>query len=152
MRNFIFILSALLIIACGGGSEQDSASTTPAAEPKKDKISAKVMVEGGGVYKMYCIACHMEDGNGVAGLNPPLIDTKYVLGDKERLITIVLNGLNGPIEVKGETYNAVMNPHNFLSDEQIANVLTYVRNSFGNKASQVTVEEVAKVRAANEGT
>jgi mono/diheme cytochrome c family protein len=82
-------------------------------------------------------------------MNPPLIDTEYVLGDKERLIKIVLNGLSEPIEIKGEFYQNVMAPHAFLSDQQIADVLTFVRKSWGNDASPVTVSEVAEVRAKN---
>ncbi|MEL7342641.1 MAG: cytochrome c, partial [Bacteroidota bacterium] len=85
------------------------------------------------------------------GLNPPLVDTKYVLGDKEQLILIALNGYNGEeIEVKGEIYSGIMTPHNFLSDAELANVLTFVRNAWGNQASEVTPEEVAAVRAKND--
>jgi mono/diheme cytochrome c family protein len=64
---------------------------------------------------------------------------------------VILNGLNGEIEINGEIYNNVMASHSFLSDQQISDVLTYVRSSFGNDASEVTAEEVAAVRATNEG-
>lgn len=97
------------------------------------------------VYDQYCLACHMQDGSGAPRMNPPLIKTKFVLGDKKKLIGIVLNGLSG-VEIDGEDYSNVMASHNFLTDQQIADVLTYVRNSFGNKASAVTVAEVKAVR------
>ena len=100
------------------------------------------------VYEMYCLPCHMEDGGGVPRMNPPLVKTSYVLGDKKALINIVLKGMDEPIEIDGETYTNVMAPHDFLKDQEIADVLTYVRNSFGNKASLVTVAEVKAVRAA----
>ena len=107
------------------------------------------MARGKKVYESYCLACHMADGGGVPRMNPPLTKTVYVLGDKKRLIGIVLNGMDEPLEIDGETYSNVMAPHNFLKDQEIADVLTYVRNSFGNKASAITAEEVKTVRAAN---
>lgn len=100
------------------------------------------------VYDLYCMACHMADGGGVQRMNPPLTKTSYVLGDKKTLINIVLKGMDEPIEINGETYTNVMAPHDFLKDQEIADVLTYVRNSFGNKASFVTAAEVKAVRAA----
>lgn len=100
------------------------------------------------VYETYCLPCHMEDGGGVPRMNPPLAKTSYVLGDKKALINIVLKGMDQPIEIDGETYTNVMAPHDYLKDQEIADVLTYVRNSFGNKASLVTVAEVKATRAA----
>ena len=83
-------------------------------------------------------------------MNPPLAGTEYVLGEKDRLIKIVLQGLNEPIEIKGEIYQNVMASHAFLSDQQIADVLTFVRQSFGNDASAISQEEVQKVRKSIE--
>ncbi len=99
------------------------------------------------VYKKYCISCHQADAGGVPNLNPPLIQTTYVLGDKERLINIVLHGLNENIEIDGETFSNPMPPLSILKDQEIADVLTYVRNNFGNKASAITAAEVKMVRA-----
>lgn len=81
-------------------------------------------------------------------MNPPLIKTRQVLGNKTALIKIVLNGLKG-VDIDGDSFNGVMAPHPDLTDQEIADVLTYVRNSFGNKASAVTVAQVKAVRAAN---
>ena len=109
----------------------------------------KASIERGkSVYETYCLSCHQADGSGVPRLNPPLSKVKYVTGDKKELITIILNGLDKEIEINGEFYNNVMAPHNFLKDQEIADVLTYVRNSFGNKASAVTPAEVKTVRTA----
>ncbi len=113
----------------------------------RQTIPKEVMDRGAAVYKANCLACHQADGSGNPGMFPPLEGTKIVLGEKEKLIGIVLHGLSGEVEVKGETYYQAMPPQNFLSDQQIADVLTYVRNSFGNKASQVTSGEVKAVRA-----
>jgi mono/diheme cytochrome c family protein len=109
-----------------------------------DKASVE---RGKTIYTTYCLACHQADGSGVPGLNPPLIKTKWVLGDKNQLITIILKGMDQPIEVDGEEYNNVMASHAFLKDPEIADVLNYVRNSFGNKASGIRPADVKAVRA-----
>ena len=98
------------------------------------------------VYDTYCLSCHQSDGSGVPKMNPPLIKTDWVTGNKQRLITILLKGMNERIEIDGEEYENVMASHAFLKDEQIADVLTYIRNSFCNKASLVTAAEVKTVR------
>ena len=100
------------------------------------------------VYNQNCLSCHMADGSGVPGLNPPLIKTQWVLGDKKKLINIVLKGFNDPITIDGEDYANPMPAQAYLTDQQIADVLTYVRNSFGNKATPVTAAEVKVQRAA----
>jgi mono/diheme cytochrome c family protein len=119
------------------------AGTSGATEELSD-----AMMAGKKVYDQYCQVCHMANGKGVPNLNPPLANTDWVTGDKERLIGVVLNGLSDPIEINGETFQNAMASHSFLSDEQIAGVLTYIRGSFGNDASAVTAEEVAAVRPA----
>lgn len=98
------------------------------------------------VYVRYCLSCHQPDGGGVPRMNPPLIKTEFVLGNKKRLIGIVLKGLNLPIEINGVTYENPMASHAFLKDQQIADVLNYVRNSFGNKATFISPKEVKAVR------
>jgi mono/diheme cytochrome c family protein len=80
-------------------------------------------------------------------MNPPLVKTTFVLGNKKKLISIVLNGFSENVEINGDTYTNVMASHSYLKDKEIADVLTYVRNSFGNKASAVTALEVKKIRA-----
>lgn len=106
------------------------------------------MDRGKVVFNTYCLTCHQADGKGVPNMYPPLVNSEYVSGDKKRLIGIVLNGLQGEIEVDGEVYNNVMASHDFLKDEQVADVLTYIRNSFGNKLPMITPAEVKVVRAS----
>jgi mono/diheme cytochrome c family protein len=79
-------------------------------------------------------------------MNPPLAGVAMVTGDKKKLIEIVLKGLNTPMEINGEEYSNPMASHAFLKDQQIADVLSYVRNHFGNKASMVTAAEVKAQR------
>ncbi len=106
------------------------------------------MERGKKVFEQYCMPCHMQDGSGVPRLNPPLIKTSYVLGDKKTIIEIILKGFDAQVEIEGEYYQNAMAPHDFLTDEQIADVSTYVRNSFGNKASVVVPSDVKAVRNA----
>ena len=105
------------------------------------------MERGKKVYDQYCMPCHMQDGTGVPRLNPPLVKTSYVLGDKKTIIEIVLKGFDAQVEIEGDYYQNVMAPHDFLTDEQIADVTTYVRNSFGNKASVVMPVDVKGIRS-----
>lgn len=93
------------------------------------------------------MVCHQESGDGVPGLNPPLVKTAWVLGDKPKLINVILKGLHEPVEINGERYNNIMPANDFLSDQEISDVLTFVRNSFGNKASAVSAAEVKAERA-----
>ncbi len=103
------------------------------------------------IYDTQCAPCHQANGQGIPGSFPPLTQTEWVLGDKGRLVRLLLNGMQGPLEVKGEAYNGIMIlPPPALTDEKIAAVLTYVRQHFGNDAEAVTPDEVASVRAAND--
>ena len=117
------------------------------AQTKTQPALQASIKRGEAVYKVTCNACHQRDGGGVPRLNPPLIKTQYVLGDQARLTRIVLKGLNETIEIDGEEYSNAMPAFPQLSDQQIADGLTYVRNSFGNKASAVTPAFVKSVRA-----
>jgi mono/diheme cytochrome c family protein len=107
------------------------------------------VTRGQAVYKRTCIACHQPDGGGVHNLNPPLIQTEYVTGDKQRLISIVVKGMNQPIEIEDESFSNPMPPVAGLTDQDVADVLTYVRNRFGNKASPVTIAEVKAFKVKN---
>jgi mono/diheme cytochrome c family protein len=115
-----------------------------------DDPVAKAVKAGAPLYATYCSPCHQGDGNGVAGQFPPLAGSEWVLAEgPNRIIRIVLHGLAGPITVKGSVYNNQMNAfRDSMDDQQIANVLTYIRNSWGNKAGAVTGAEVAAIRGA----
>ncbi|WP_298479210.1 PQQ-dependent sugar dehydrogenase [uncultured Maribacter sp.] len=113
---------------------------------KEDKVVESENIKGKKVYETYCLACHQSNGKGVQGLNPPLTQTDWVSGDKEKLIGVILNGMEGE-KVDGESYRNIMASHRFLSDEDIADVLTYVRSSFGNDYEKITSKEVGVVRS-----
>ena len=97
------------------------------------------------VYNQVCAACHQPEGEGIAGVFPPLADSDYLNADPDRSIRAVVAGLSGPIRVNGVEYNGVMPAMN-LSDEEVANVMTFVFNSWNNNKTEVSPEDVAKLR------
>ena len=111
----------------------------------QDKNLQESMKRGKEVYILYCQNCHMENGEGMEGVNPPLAKTTY-LKDAKKNIGYILNGQTGEITVNGKKYNAIMNPLNYLDDKQVADVLNYVRNSWGNKYPIVTPAQVKTER------
>jgi mono/diheme cytochrome c family protein len=117
-------------------------------QPKPGSLKQSID-RGEKVYQTVCLTCHQVDGAGIPRLAPPLIKTKWVTGDKKQLIKIVLKGLpGGTITIEGDTFPNAMPPQEeTLTDWQIADVLTYVRNSFGNKAGAVLPAEVKAQRA-----
>ena len=135
------------------------ASPLPSKPTYTTKLTGRareLYLKGADVYHRegHCVTCHQENGLGLpASQFPPITGTKWLLGNEERLIKLTLNGLLGPIEVKGKAYpgQVPMTGFRALSDEDIAAVLTYARNSFGNEASMVSPERVAKVREATKG-
>ncbi len=109
------------------------------------------IVLGKRVFTVNCVTCHQATGQGVPNAFPPLAGSEWVLGNDwhgdNHLVRILLHGLQGPVQVKGNTYNGAMPAWNMLKDEEIAAVLTYVRNEWGNSAPPITAEQVAKIRA-----
>lgn len=103
---------------------------------------------GKSVFTTTCQACHQANGEGIAGVFPPLAKSDFLNNNKDAAIHAVVKGLSGPITVNGKNYNGVMPPQT-LTDEQIAAVLTYVYSSWGNSGKTVTKEEVSKVRGGN---
>lgn len=109
---------------------------------------ADPVAAGEAIYAGTCAVCHGPTGEGMAGVFPPLARSDFLMADKERSVEIVLNGLQGPVTVNGTTYDGAMPPMGQLGDEEVANVLTFVRNAFGNRGEPVTAEEVARIRSA----
>ncbi len=106
---------------------------------------AKSIERGKEAYTLYCMSCHMVDGNGTPGVFPPLAKSDYLKKPVNLLITAVLEGQDGEIIINGTTYNALMPAQNYLTDEQIADVLNYVRNDWGNKNTIAVTPAQVKV-------
>jgi mono/diheme cytochrome c family protein len=105
--------------------------------------NAQDLVKGKKIYETRCLACHQADGGGVPNMNAPLDGSSNVVGNNiARLVKIIRGGYSEKIALDGYYYNNVMTANPDLKDEDIANVLSYVRNSWSNKASKVTVAQV----------
>jgi len=116
-------------------------------DPKIAGLSKELLMEKGKrVFMQTCFACHQSEGQGLPAVFPPLAKSDYLMADKERSIRAVVKGLSGPVVVNGQPFNGVMPPV-MLTDEQVAHVLTYVRNSWGNSGDIVSIDEVKRVHA-----
>ena len=134
--------------------QQLKAEAPPVFETHLTGVEKEQFLRGSEVYLRdgHCGTCHQKDGNGLPEAQfPPLAGSEWVQGDENRLIRLTLHGLVGPIEVKGVKYAGAvpMTPFKFLKDDEVADVLTFVRNAFGNKAAPVTPQAVQKAREAS---
>jgi nitrite reductase (NO-forming) len=125
--------------ALGTAADKASAGTLT----KADQIAA-----GGQLFQGTCSPCHQPQGQGVPNAFPPLAGSDFLMADKSRAIGIVLNGKTGPVTVNGKEFNSVMPPLSQLPDDDIANILTFVRNSWGNSGDAVSDDEVTTMRKA----
>ncbi len=144
-RKLMKIVGVLMVVFCAAVAD---AKENPVAVHQAEMKSgmAETMQAGESVYQTHCAACHQGTGQGMSGVFPPLAGSDFLLQDKQRAIRVVLAGLSGEITVNDSKYNAVMPNLAYLSDAEIAQVITYVANSWGNAGFQVTAEEVAANR------
>jgi mono/diheme cytochrome c family protein len=118
-------------------------------DPVRDDLTKTSRAGGGQVlYQTYCRVCHQNNGKGDGTRFPPLARSEWVTGDKDRLIRLTLEGLSGPIEVDGKSYNGAMPHFAYLTDPQVTDVLNYIRTAFGNSADSLSAVDVARVREA----
>lgn len=118
---------------------------TETSEVGVSLTKAEKMNMGKNLFNSNCAACHLQDGKGITNAFPPLAKSDYLNKDVDRAIRVVLKGLTGEITVNGNIYNSVM-PAQQLSDEEVASILTYVYNNWENNGTEVTTEQVKKVR------
>ena len=146
MKSILVLLVALIWAGTPAFAQKRPASKPKPKATGAAAVPAATMAAGKALYTQNCLSCHLADGGGVDRMNAPLTKTTWVLGDKPRLVNVLLKGMQG-VDIDGETYSNVMPAFATLNDQQLADLLTYVRNSFGNKASAVTPGEVKAVRA-----
>ncbi len=113
---------------------------------------AEQIARGEALYATSCGGCHQANGQGLPGAFPPLAKSDFLLADRQRAIAVTLQGKTGPITVNGQTYNAVMPNMAHLTDANLADILTYVLNTWGNDGGPITADEVASVRSGTELT
>ena len=131
---------AMLLVPSANGAPE-----THAAEAVQGAAKAR-LPQGEQIFQQYCQACHQANGQGLTGAFPPLAGSDYLLADPKRGIVAVLQGLSGPITVNGTKFDSVMPHLNYLTDEQIADALTYVLNSWGNDGGVIVPAQVAERR------
>lgn len=149
LRRLTPVSSLALLLLVSGFTTGQVGDGPLALLPMKAHAPLTVDEDGQKIYETRCMSCHQINGQGITGVFPPLIESEWVVGDKGRLIRIVLGGISGEVEVNGVTYSGAMPPWNtFLNDAQIAALLTYIRSTWGNDADAITHDEVARVRAA----
>ena len=147
------VVLVFLLFSCQNNTDNKKvAAVSPeqlAAEMNKNlpEQSVEKTHPGNEVYTKYCLTCHQADGSGVPNMHPPLTPGSWVDKDPAELIAIMMKGLTGKIEVNGEVYKNFMPSQAQLTDEEIADVLSYVRSSFGNNSTPVTPEMVKKIRS-----
>jgi mono/diheme cytochrome c family protein len=149
----ISVLFVFLMISCRNKTENKKVEAM-SSEQMADQITsnlpastAEKELPGKAVYDKYCLVCHQADGSGVPNMHPPLGPGSWVGHDPKELIAMMMKGLSGKIEVNGEVYKNFMPSHALLTDKEIADVLTYIRKSFGNDFEPVTADLVTKIRS-----
>ncbi len=152
MRQFSFYSTFIILLVISSCKGENSSNNHPRDVESSEKSSslddAQPVVEthpGKAVYQKYCLTCHQPDGSGVPGMFPPLSPNEWI-ADQDKMIELMLNGQSGEITVNGQIYNNLMPTHDFLSDQEIADVISYVRSSFGNDLEPISKEEVAAAR------
>lgn len=117
---------------------------------QKPKFDLKAsIVRGKEVYTAQCMSCHLEQGEGIENVYPPLAKADYLKGDKNKLTNQVLHGISGEIKVNDITYNGEMTGFEHLSDQEVSDVMNYIRNSWGNKGDAIKPEDVKAQRKSN---
>jgi nitrite reductase (NO-forming) len=136
----------------GDRSEPNLAAVTQAtAAAKAGTLTKEEQIKAGQqLFTGTCSVCHQANGAGLAGVFPPLAKSDLIAADPKRPIQILLHGLTGKVTVNGQEYNSVMPPMSQLNDDEMANIITYVLNSWDNPGGRVTADEVAKARAARD--
>ena len=144
-RHWLVLLLVLPFAAC---AERDSGTSDTAvhqAEAQQGEIG-EIMARGEAIYLSNCSACHQPTGAGLTGAFPPLAESDFLTGNRKEVLATALFGRSGPLTVNGVEYNGVMPSMGYLSDQDLADVLTYVLGSWGNTGAAVSMAEVAALR------
>ncbi|MDF3057185.1 MAG: cytochrome [Rariglobus sp.] len=156
VSTMIFVTSIYVVQHRGGFSPMvydERYTPKPGGEgAAKELTPEQVVAAGKKAYLSACVNCHQVNGQGAAGSFPPLAGSEWVTGNEERVIRVLLHGLSGPVEVEGKTYNSAMPPFGKVpgggynwNEEKISQVLTYIRQEWGNKAAPITKDKVSEI-------
>ena len=138
---FSILIACIAIFSCGRYEDFKNSATENYTDDKMQKY-AKYMIQGKQLYTTHCSNCHQENGDGLGKLFPPLAKSDYMLTDIPRSICAIKNGLKGEIKVNGKSYNQAMPALERLTNLEIAEITTYIYNSWGNEKGMVELETV----------
>ena len=153
--NRILLLAAALAVLFSACAKEEAAAPAQAVDPALAANDAEAsarsieerMAAGEKLYAAHCAACHQANGQGLTSAFPPLAGSDYLAdGGPAAVIKVVLNGLTGPITVNGKEFNSVMPNLSYLSDSDVADIVTFVFNSWGNPGGEVSAADVAAAR------
>lgn len=145
MLKYFSILSlTIVLMSCGGNGP----SLPPERDVPNQNVGAEKYPEGAKVYQSNCVACHQDDGTGIAGSFPPLANSDYLLADKNRAIRQIVNGSNEKMVVNGVTYESNMPAQN-LNNQQVVDVMNYILNQWGNDGGEVSLADVENALSEN---
>ncbi len=144
-------LTALMSLSMSACGQSDPALAVHKAEASGVTLEQRIS-RGGNLYATHCGACHQLSGQGLKGAFPPLAASDYFAADSMVVVKAALNGLSGPITVNGVEYNSVMPAMSYLKDDEVADIVTFVLNSWGNPGGEVNAAEVAAVRGGKQVT
>lgn len=149
MKLLPILFSISLLLACNSDKKKEQSSLNSeeisiSDSPEQEQVSESY-ARGKEVYSDFCVTCHLPSGKGIPGNFPPLAGSDWLTNKKMESIKAIKFGLSGPIEVNGEAYNNAMTAQG-LSDQEVADVMNYISNSWGNTSKkEVTLEEVKAI-------
>jgi len=138
----------IYVTPSGEDSAYGDQRTIASLRPPEQVAGGSAKVDGKQVFGAKCAACHQATGLGLAGVFPPLAGSEWVIGDEKVLVNVLLHGIDGEIEVKGNKYSGAMPAFNTLSDDELAAVLSYIRSDWGNQGPEVKTGTVKTLREA----
>jgi mono/diheme cytochrome c family protein len=146
MKRIIVFCLLMMPFVLMAQTKSKVVTKSPVAKTKTVVKGPTSSDRGKNIYQLYCLVCHQADGSGVGTLNPPLVK-EWVTGEKSKLVQMIIKGSVGKVTIDGDTFSNTMPAQPNFTDQQVADVLTYIRNNFGFKASPVTVSDVKTLRA-----
>jgi cytochrome c551 len=145
MKRFFLLLFAGLMFVFSCQEQKGSAQELPEMDSRTKVRFKQYYLEGRRLYTSHCTNCHQEDGKGLGKLFPPLAQSDYMLADQKHVACLIRNGMEGEITVNGIKYNQAMPSNKQLSDLEIAEIMTYIYNSWGNSTGLIAVKDVNKL-------
>jgi len=152
LRHLVAATSIFFVISCGDAADRTGIDSNEPLEHQAEIVIAQAGAEKAtengptALYLANCAACHQADGQGLPGAFPPLANSDLISGDPWQIMEATVKGMSGPITVNGQEYDGVMPAMSYMSDEDLAKVLTYVLNSWGNPGGSFTADQISTYR------